>query len=144
MNKLKEYIIEKLIINKNSKVKKSYKPQEILNWLSIFENSCQRWEILYNHVNSWLTDNIKSDTLELCADPETANECKLPKEIKEIINTSLYVNEWCQDQLDKSHKLYFNEFEDIEIWLNNYIICNITQFGTLYVINKTHYENEKS
>ena len=140
MKQINNYISEKLIINKDIKSIK-YNPKEILNWLSINEGSCDRWEILYTHVEDWLKNKIKTDELELCADPETLNDCKLSKEIKKLVNDSLYVNEWCQQELNKSNKLYFNEFEDIEIWFNDHIICNITQYGTLYVINKTYFLN---
>lgn len=146
MKDLKTTIFEKLKINKDSKSnQKNYKPQEILNWLGINNGSCERWEILYDHVKDWLDIEIKNDELELCADPETVNECKLPKEIKELINTSLYVNEWCQSELEKAHGLYTNYTEDIDLNFNKHMICNITQHGTLYVINKTYYlEHEES
>lgn len=145
MKQLYDLINEKLQINKDSKSKsKQYKPQDVLNWLGITETSCKRWEILYDYVNDWLIKEIKNDEIELCADPETVNECTLPDKIKEIINDSLYVNEWCQDELSKSHGLYTSKNEDIDLNCNSHMFCNITSHGTLYVINKTYYLNNET
>ena len=117
MKQLYDLINEKLQINKNSKSQpKKYKPQDVLNWLGITDK-CKRWEILYDDVDKWLTKDIKNDELELCADPET-------------------VNEWCQHELDKTHKVYTCNDEDIELKKNSHIFCNITSYGTLYVIDR--------
>ena len=139
MKNLKELIIEKLKIDKNTKLKRNYKPNEILNWLGITEESCERWYILIDEVKKWLTD-INGNKLELCADKETVNDFPLPKEIKELINTDYKINEECQYELNRAHKVYSNG--DIELHKSKYMICNITQYGTLYVINKTQILNK--
>lgn len=141
MKSLKDIISEKLIINKDSKNKKEYSIKDLLLYLNITEKTCERYEYLSTKMTDWV-NNINNCQLEPCADPATLNESPFLDNFKKLYNTGLTVNEWCQEQLSKAHHIYSHQ-DDINLYYTDNMICNITSFGTLYIINKDYYNHHE-
>ena len=148
MKKINNFINEKLILNKNTKLKKlqgidinNIEYDSLIDFLHIKSNPSHTTahEMAIDYFNMWkISENIEK--IQLCTDVETFNSVSFSKDIRNLINTSYEMNEYCQEQLslNKTKRIMTNQRADIEIWKNDKIFCNITSKGTFYIVKETN------
>ena len=148
MKNLKDTIIEKLVIKKNSKLANDSKikkiTNDIINYLNLYwikeyqdENSTY-----FKNIESWVkNNNINSEDIEPAGNKETVNRNILKSsQFYNEYNTSYELNEYCNDEIDHTHILDENKSLDFEIRYSDKMICNISSIGTLYVIIKDKFK----
>ena len=146
MKNLKDNILEKLIINKSSKIKK-YVPsvikatQKIIKWLDldwIKEYQNENSEI-FKSIEDWVIDcGIVLNDLEPAANVETI--AALSKLNQSWYNDDYTLNEYCNNEIDHTHILDENNHLGYEVRYSDKMICNISSIGTLYVIIKDKFK----
>lgn len=145
MKNIKEIIIEKLIINKDSfskQNKQEYTPKDILRFFCITPENNDRYELLLDEVEVWLNKLHNDAIIQPAAHPEVVNEIKLSKEDKNKINDNYDLNEYCNAFYENSKHVYSNNKLEIRKVDNVIILCGST-FGTMYFVNMTEYEKNK-
>ena len=147
MKQLNNYIQEKLKIKADTKIKKG-KELDLLNVPNVVDNYVAD-KILYvwgfkkgsygtkkvgEAIKKWVLDNNIED-VQPAADPETLNEFvpDAPKEIIELYDDSLKLNEECQYRLASAKEIYvLDKFN--QVYASSNIIALISYTGTLYCI----------
>lgn len=147
MKTINNYIQEKLVFNKHTKAKQytsviTKTTKQIINWLNLY------WINEYRDVNSeyfkniedWVIDRgIGIDDLEPAANTETLHILK-NNIIVSVYNNDDTLNEYCNDEIDRTHLLEENNNLGFEIRYSDKMICNICDAGTLYVIIKDKFK----
>ena len=147
MKNINTYINEKLIVNNtiqdNKKTNPNFIIYDIYEYLGLeyyemnfmrFYDLVKQWKYFENCFDKNSAQN--SNDLEPCADLETLNASHAKKEYKKAFNTDPKRNEECLDELSKTKRLYANNIDNYEIKISDKMICNICDWGTLYVIIK--------
>lgn len=136
MKDITQFLLEKLKINKNSKIKKGDIPELTDN--PIVNKILYGWGLgtdepeALEAIEKWVDDN-NIDEIRLAADLETLNETDMPDIIKKLYDSSDTLNEECQYRLDSCKTIY--DFGDyMEIMAAPDLLAFIGPHGTLYVI----------
>jgi len=142
MKEIHNYIIEKLKLNKNSKILSSELDtivEKIIKWLIIPTTIINEVEKL---IKDWVLENniLNINDLEPCADKETLNDHLLNNTKQKQYNSDDSMNEKCQYELDKAKSIYHNKQFLMDIYITNKMICSITMFGTIYIIVKSEFK----
>ena len=136
MKDITQFLLEKLKINKNSKIKKGNIPELTDN--PVVNKILYGWGLgtdepeALEAIEKWVDDN-NVDEIRLAADLETLNETDMPDIIKKLYDSSATLNEECQYRLDSCKTIY--DFGDyMEIMAAPDLLAFIGPHGTLYVI----------
>ena len=136
MKDITQFLLEKLKINKNSKIKKGDIPELTDN--PVVNKILYGWGLgtdepdALEAIEKWVNDN-NIDEIRLAADLETLNETDMPDIIKKLYDSSDTLNEECQYRLDSCKTIYkFGKYK--EIVAAHDLIAFMGTHGTLYVI----------
>ena len=147
MKDLNNFIQEKLKITSKTKINSRSK-QELLNVPNIvgnyitdkilylwgFKKDSEDIEEIGKVIKKWVFDNNVGD-VRPAADPETLNDYNgiIPKEILDLYDNGLSMNEECQYRLNAAKEIYsFDKFT--QIYAATDIIAIIGSSGTLYCL----------
>lgn len=144
MKNIDKYIIEKILINKNTKIDNML-AKNIIKLLYMPKLTDKQKTEVENIVNKWIDDNnINSiDDLMSCCDKETLNDLPISNQEKKTYYDDYSLNETCQEEL--THAKYiatykYSNNEIYELYASDNMICNLSSFGTIYIIIKTEFD----
>lgn len=136
MKDITQFLLEKLKINKNSKIKKGDIPELTDN--PVINKILYGWGLgtdepdALEAIEKWVDDN-NIDEIRLAADLETLNETDMPDIIRKLYDSSATLNEECQYRLNAAKEIYsFGKMS--QIYAAPDLIAFIGPTGTLYAI----------
>ena len=145
MKNINEFIIEKILISKNTTVYDNVNIDKCIglinDWLIIntIHEVTQR-DYVINIIKKWIKDNnVDPSEIICCTDFETINSLPARYKYKISFITDDDVNEKCQNELDNATHIYSLKNDSMDIYYTDKMICNITKYGTLYVIVKSKF-----